>query len=163
MFHSRSLFVALLGLVFAGLVGAGPAAAQAVWHCSRAGQVAGQITPEAPTDGFQLASSNNASEAIGLSLIDLIDVYSGKTVLLSGRPLSACFMTGDGGLSGQALSALGLNWSSMQQMARQSAIVQSHLQWVADEAGMQACIAKHYPAVGYLSQSLASDRVVPCF
>lgn len=148
-------------LVLASLVGSGPAAAHAVWHCSRASQGSGQATPEA--DSFQLASSNVNSEAIGLSLMDLIDAYSGKTVYLNGRPLTACFMPLGTALSSQALSSLGLNWSSMQQMARKSAIVQSNLQWVTDEAGMLACIAKHYPAVGYLDEPKGNDQVVPCF
>lgn len=159
-----AVFVKPLGLtlVLAALMGSSPASADAVWHCSRAQQVSGLALPEAE-DNFQSASANPNADAIGISLMDLIDAYSGTTVSLGGRPLTACFMPGGTALSDQALSSLGLNWSVMQQMARKSAIVQSHLQLVTDEAAMLACVAKRFPAVGYLSEPTVNERVVPCF
>jgi hypothetical protein len=66
-------------------------------------------------------------------------------------------------LTVKALGALGLNASSMQLQARRSAIVQSHLWLVTDEANMQACIARHYPAVGYLSRETINTAVLPCY
>jgi hypothetical protein len=145
------------------LLGSGGAQADAVWHCSRAPVTVlenGSIPDE---DRFQLASVVPNMQAIGITLLDLIDAYSGQAILINGQRLSACFMPGNTPLSVQALDALGLKASTMQLQARKSAIVQSHLKMVNNEAEMLACIVRHYPAVGYLSRQTANEQVVPCF
>lgn len=160
MSHRYPRRAAGLLMVVASLLAA-PAMSSAVWHCSRAALMNESAPLEA--DSFQLSSASVNPQAIGISLGDLIDAYSGKTIQVNARALTACFMPGDTALSVQALGSLGLNASSLQQMARKSAIVQSSLQGVIDEAGMLACVAKGYPAVGYLSQPVTNERVVPCF
>lgn len=133
--------------------------AEVIWHCSRVPDVVGQ----SKTDTFQLASVGLNVDAIAISVMDLIDAYSNKPINVDGRPLTACFMPGESQHSAQALKSLGLKVSSMQLQARTSAIVQSKLRLVTGEAEMLSCISKNYPAVGYLSQPVNNERVVPCF
>lgn len=157
-----TLAAAIYGAAGVGTVLAqGPA--EAVWHCSRANTALSQNKAPANEDNFGLASSGAQGQAIGISLLDLIDVYSNKVVQVSGRPLTACFLPGNSPLSLAALNALGLKAANMQLQARKSAIVQSKLQMVTDEPAMLACIAQNYPAVGYLSQSTETDQVLSCF
>lgn len=139
------------------------AQADPVWHCSRVPDSVGLLEGEGENDHFQLASMGSNARAINITVTDLMDVYDGKAVLLNGRRLNACFMTAEAPLTVQALQSLGLNASTMQLQARKSAIVQSHLRLVSDEADMQACIARNFPAVGYLSREIGNERVVPCF
>lgn len=135
----------------------------AVWHCSRA-QDAAKVSSEVNTeDTFQLASSGMNPDAIGITLVDLLDAYSNKPVQISGRVITACFMPGETRLSEAALKSLGLNSSSMQQLARKSAIVQSNFHLVTSEDEMEVCIRKRYPAVGYLSKTMENDWITPCF
>lgn len=140
-----------------------PSQPEAIWHCSRMPDKVSQGEADEEGDSFQLASMGSNVRALGITLTDLIDVYESKPVLINGRRLNACFMPAEALLSVKALGALGLNASSMQLQARKSAIVQSHLRLVTDEADMQACIARHYPAVGYLSRETKSEQVLPCF
>lgn len=153
--------LALLWLI--GCLTSTTVAADAHWHCSRLPPTVGEAGTAPDEGSFQLASMGNRQLSIGITLTDLIEVYEGKPIWVSGRRLNACFMPGDSPLSQQALQSLGLNAALMQLQARKSAIVASHLHLVTDEAGMQACIAKNFPAVGYLSQEIGTEQVVPCF
>jgi len=157
----RRVCLYLLG--WACLLGAAGAQAGAVWHCSRAPEVVSENGSVPPEDSFQLASVVPNMRAIGITLLDLIDAYSGQAILINGQRLSACFMPGNTPLSKQALDALGLNASTMQLLARRSAIVQSHLKMVTDEAEMLSCIERNFPAVGYLSREAQTGEIVPCF
>lgn len=140
-----------------------PSQTEAIWHCSRLPDKVSRGEAGEEGDNFQLSSMGSNVRALGITLTDLIDVYESKPVLINGRRLHACFMPAEAPLSVKALGALGLNAANMQLQARKSAIVQSHLRLVTDEADMQACIARHYPAVGYLSRETHNEQVLPCF
>lgn len=159
----RCSLAALASLGLSLSLAASPAVGEARWHCSRQSEAVGQQEATEDMGIFHLAAMGNRSQSIGITLTDLIEVYEGKPIWVNGRRLNACFMPGDSPLSVQALQSLGLNSATMQLLARRSAIVQSHLQPVTDEASMQACLAKHFPAVGYLSRDTETDRFVPCF
>ena len=155
---------ALVALAFAVQAQVLPSAqAEPIWHCSRVPETVGLSDDEEDSQSFQLASMGSEMRAIGITLTDLIDVYEGKPVLLNGRRLNACFMPAETPLTVKALTSLGLNAASMQLQARKSAIVQSHLHMVTDEPAMQTCMAKNFPAVGYLSREAQTDRFLPCF
>jgi hypothetical protein len=115
------------------------------------------------SEQFSLASMSSAPDVIGVSIRDLIDIYSGVPVRVGALPLSACFMPGQDALSLAALQSLGLQPSAIQALARKSSIVQSNLHLVTDEQQMSACISRHFPAVGYLSKPVDTDKVLPCF
>jgi len=66
-------------------------------------------------------------------------------------------------LTSSALTSLGLQTATIQALARKSSIIQSHLFFVTNEKQMMACIAKNYPAVGYLEGPTSTDGVRPCF
>ena len=106
---------------------------------------------------------SSAPDVIGVSIRDLIDIYSGVPVRVGDLPLSACFMPGRNQLSLAALQSLGLQSTAIQALARKSAIVQSNLHLVTDEQQMQTCISRHFPAVGYLSQPVNTEKILPCF
>lgn len=143
---------------------ASPVFAQTVWHCSRMPTVDVMTDNRAaPGDLFTLAEQGGADDVIQISVRDLIDVYSGVNVRLSGVPLSACFMPVNNASTVKALRDLGLSADVLSALARKSAIAQSHLYRVTDEAEMKACIAQHQPAVGYLSQTHNTEQLAPCF
>jgi len=136
--------------------------ADAVWHCSRHGGASqGNVGDQA--NHFSIASMRSTEEVIGISIRDLMDVYSGAPVIVGGEALSACLMSGSDAVTAPALKSLGLQASAIQALARKSTIVQSHLYVVSDEKSMQACIAKHFPAVGYLSKPTETEHLTPCF
>jgi hypothetical protein len=110
-----------------------------------------------------LLSFNSSAEVIGVSISDLIDVYSGIPVRIGGMPLSACFMSGNDTLSKTALTSLGLQLSTIQALSKKSAIVQTNLHLVATEGQMVLCIEKHFPAVGYLNEPKETNKLQPCF
>jgi hypothetical protein len=160
----RALKLAL-GVVFgASLLTLGsPVWAEAVWHCSRIPVSLADSNHLDPGDVFTLAEHGVADDVIRISLRDLIDVYSGVSVRLSGVPLSACFMPVNDPATFKTLSALGLSADVLSALARKSAIAKSHLYRVSDEAEMQACISRHQPAVGYLMQAKTTEQLAPCF
>jgi hypothetical protein len=137
--------------------------ADSSWHCSRNTQdtLSSYKTPAA--DQFSIASVGSSTDVINVSIRDLIDLYSGTTVRISGVALSACFMPSNEALTSSALTALGLYPSTIQALSRRSSIVQSNLHLVSDEAQMLQCIEKHYPAVGYVSTTTQTEQVAPCF
>jgi hypothetical protein len=138
-------------------------ATEAVWHCSRLQEAVIGGGKLASDDIFHLASSGTNQDSIGITLVDLLDVYSNKPVQINGRAITACFMPGETPLSVTALKSLGLNAASMQQMSRHSAIVQGHFHPVATEGEMESCIRRRYPAVGYLSKVTENEWLTPCF
>lgn len=150
--------------VIASLFTVTAACAGPVWHCSRNdNNVSSEITTPAPEDQFSIASFNSSAESIGVSVQDLIDVYTGVTVRIGGLPLSACFLVGNNELTASALSSLGLNQNTIELLARRSSIVHNNLYHVHYEAQMGACIAKNFPAVGYLNQPTETNNFLPCF
>jgi hypothetical protein len=140
------------------------ALADPVWHCSRTSQTAElSVSIQPQEDSFSIASFNASTDTIGVSISDLIDIYSGISVRIGGLPLSACFMTGNQTVTTTALTSLGLQPTVIQALARKSAIVQSNLHAVATNKQMMSCIAQNFPAVGYLEEALTTDEVQPCF
>jgi hypothetical protein len=151
--------------ILAGLMALGlPVWADAVWHCSRTPlvDVATDNRPD-PGDLFTLAEQGVADDVILISVRDLIDVYSGVNVRLSGVPLSACFMPVNDPVTGKTLRALGLSADVLSALARKSAIAKSHLYRVTNEEEMKTCIARNQPAVGYLTQAQVTEKLAPCF
>lgn len=138
--------------------------ADPIWQCSRTQEQQAQSPHTSKADDqFSIASFGNSSDVIGVSIRDLIDIYSGTPVRIGGLPLSACFMLGDGTLSQTALTSLGLKSQTIQALARKSSIVQNNLFYVSNEEQMLSCIAKNFPAVGYLSAPTEDTNSLPCF
>ncbi len=131
---------------------------QAIWHCSKTS--AAEAPTSNPESSFGAGSEHGT---IAVTLDDLLAVYSGYPVRLSGQPLFACFIPGQEDLSESALATLGLNASAMQMLSRRSAIVQRNLKLVTDEAEMLQCMHRHAPSFGYLSQATVTEKVAPCF
>ena len=135
------------------------------WHCSKIKNLADQdksasISKESQ---FSIASLGGDADVIGISVRDLIDIYSGTTVSLGGVALSACLWRGEEPLTMSALQSLGLQPSVAQSLTRRSAIIQSNIHLVNDANQMLQCIADRYPAVGYLPNSVETEKVSPCF
>ena len=152
-----------LGVLFSFFALA-PVWAEAVWHCSRSGQgVVSESEPPNASETFSIASIGNANDTIGVSIRDLMDVYSAMDVRVSGLPLSACFFPSNDSLTNSAIKSLGLEPNVISALARKSAIAQSHLFRATDEAQMMRCISKNYPAVGYLSAEQTTEHIAPCF
>jgi hypothetical protein len=151
----RSILFSLLALSSAW--------ADPIWHCSRNVPEQNTMNSQAHSEEFSIASFNSSAEVIGVSISDLIDVYSGIPVRIGGMPLSACFMSGNDTLSKTALTSLGLQLSTIQALSKKSAIVQTNLHLVATEGQMVLCIEKHFPAVGYLNEPKETNKLQPCF
>ena len=132
---------------------------EAVWHCTR--NAVGESTPndDELDPGFDVSGNNT----IGVTLNDLIAVYSGYPLRVAGKPLFACFMPGDEALSLDALDSMGFNASALQILARRSAIVQRQLEIVTSEAQMLLCMERNAPAFGYLPGPVINTSVAPCF
>lgn len=153
-----------LSCVLALLLNATTVYADPVWHCSRnSNDSSTSIATPAQEDQFSIASFNSSADVIGVSVRDLIDVYTGTAVRIGGLPLSACFFVGNDELTVSALTSLGLNLKTIESLARKSSIVQSNLYHVHTEAQMGACISKNFPAVGYLNVPTETDNFLPCF
>ena len=158
MKHTKSY----LSSVLACLLATTSALATPVWHCSRnANQTASDTTAQA--DQFSIASFNSSADVIGVSVRDLIDVYSGTPVYVGRAMLSACFLVGNEPLTQEALLSLGIKPNAIEALSRKSAIVSSNLYYVRDESQMSACIAKNFPAVGYASKPIETPYLLPCF
>ena len=155
------IFLAIAWLCASALMTGEASAAestQAIWHCSKTSAT------QTPTSNPELSFGAGAEHGtIAVTLDDLLAVYSGYPVRLSGQPLFACFMPGQEDLSESALASLGLNASAMQMLSRRSAIVQRNLKLVTDEAEMLQCMNRHAPSFGYLSQATVTEKVAPCF
>jgi hypothetical protein len=138
-------------------------AVQAHWHCSKhpASNEFELVKADLKEGFFDL--TQGAPFTVGVSLSDLIDVYKGRRVLMGSRQLTACFIGGQHALNHSAHERVGLQWASLQQSQRRSAIDFSHVRMVQSESEMLQCIASYYPAVGYLSQPTVTVAVAPCF
>ena len=133
--------------------------AEPVWHCSRS-----DVQIADASDNFTLAALNFEREVIRLSLRDLYAVYQGIPVKLSGGvPLSACIAGHDMPLTAAALNSIGAKPAVVKALATSNQTFTNNLHIVQDEQSMQACIAKHHPAIGYLSQAKHTEAVGPCF
>jgi hypothetical protein len=136
------------------------------WHCSKhPGQMEFDLATASPgqeaDDLFDLTPTHTG--AVGLSLPDLMDAYSGRPVQMGSQQLTACFMVGQTPLNQSAQERVGMQWPALQQQQRRSSVRSSHVRMVQSEAEMLQCIANHYPAVGYLSQPTNTSSVGPCF
>jgi hypothetical protein len=144
---------------FSILVSYQSAFAEPVWHCSRS-----DVQIADASDDFTLASLALEREVIRISLRDLFSVYQGSPVKMTGSlPLSACVISDDSHLSVTALQSIGIQLAMIKAISSPHAILKSHVYTIRDEAEMQTCIAKHHPAVGYLSKATQTEAVGPCF
>lgn len=142
-------------------------AADPIWTCSK---TVTQKTSDAP-DGLIQTLTPRAPESLDLSdtttiailPVDLFLVYSGETVLLGTKPLSACHLDRNHPLTEQAMSTLDLTSSSQSALTSSDSIVHSKIYPVRTIAQMKACIAKHHPAIGYLNEVVETDQIGPCF
>lgn len=134
-----------------------------LWHCSKNSVESPEQENIQQEAMFSIAGLGGRSDVIGVSLRDLIDVYSGQPVRVGGRPLTACFYPSQHPATSSAMKSLGIQTGAIQSMARGSSIVQSNLKMVNDEKQMITCIGKNFPAVGYLLQETDSERVSTCF
>jgi hypothetical protein len=148
----------LLGLCLSSTLLSVAAQAEPVWHCSRTGvQVADA------GDNFTLAALDAEREVMRISLRDLYSAYQGHTVKASGLTVSACLMAGNHPTTQAAMQSIGADARVLEKMSRKSALVQSHVFVVQNEQDMQACMSKHYPAIGYLPQATHTEAIGPCF
>lgn len=144
------------------------AQAQSVWHCSRAIDLNSVGVDQAHDsarneDVFQIASMSAHIGMIGVALRDIIDVYSGFSVRIGDKPLTACFNNDHSPTSKAALDSLGLNTHTMTALGRKSSIIRSQLMWVSNEGAMMHCIADNFPAVGYFPSIQETADIGPCF
>lgn len=138
--------------------------AGSVFHCSRNSEnSASNYHAPSQENQFSIASVSSAADVINISIRDLIDLYSGHPVHISGKPLSACFMPSNEALTSNALKELGLRVTTIQALSRKNSIVQTNLHLVTDEKQMLQCIGKYFPAVGYASEMTVTELLAPCF
>jgi hypothetical protein len=102
-------------------------------------------------------------DTIGVTLTDLVNVYSGKDVRIGNMPLMGCFMPGQDDLSKDILQSLDLKPYVLQKLSVKSTIVLGQLVSVTDEEQMQSCLSAHFPSFGYLSSEVISEKFAPCF
>ena len=141
----------------------GTALADSSWHCSRNKQDTLPSYKTAKEGRFSIASVGRCSGCDQCLFRDLIDLYSGTTVRISGVTLSACFMPSNEVLTSSASTELGLYPSTIQALSCGSSIEQSNLDLVSDEAQMLQCITKHVTAVGYVSTKTQTELLALCF
>lgn len=154
-----SLFKNKFFFLFSAALMHSPVWADPVWHCSRS-----DVQIADASDNFTLAALTFEREVIRLSLKDLYAVYQGTPVKLNGGlPLSACIARHDSSLTAAALNSIGAKPAVVKALASSNQVQTSHLHIVQDEASMLACIVKHHPAIGYLSQATHTEALGPCF
>ncbi len=138
-------------------------AADPIWHCSRS------IAEDAPSTQGKAKTSEvlsfdlSESTTIEILPIDLFQIYSGGTVLFGSKPLAACFLDRNHVLTEQAMNMLDIDPSSLNSLAMIDSIVQSKIYPTRNLEQMKTCIAKHHPALGYLSEVVETDLIGPCF
>lgn len=134
--------------------------AEPVWHCSR-----GAIKIADISDDFTLASLSQNREVIRIALQDLTTVYQDKTVKMSGGlTLSACIIQGSPtNLTQTAMTSIGGQNMATEMHTQTNPIKKKQVFAVGSEQDMLACIAKHHPAVGYLSSTTHAENAGPCF
>lgn len=134
-----------------------------VWHCSKSPDQLTEDEEDVQAGQFGIAAAGQEMGVIQVSLQDIYDVFSGANVRVSGVSLSACFNLDDTPTTQAALRSLGMETNTLQRLVKRANIVQSHVYSVRSDESMASCIEKHHPAIGYLSSSIKSDRVGPCF
>lgn len=154
----KSRSSSLLGIAALAFLWSLSAQADPVWHCSRTGvQVADA------GDNFTLAALDTEREVMRISLRDLYSAYQGKTVKASGLTVSACLIAGNHPMTKAAMRSIGADAQVLEKMSQKSALVQSNVYVVHNEQDMQACMTKHFPAIGYLPQATHTEAIGPCF
>jgi hypothetical protein len=141
------------------------AQSEAIWHCSRSIETAPTENASSKDDISSDLISFDESEkrTIEIQIIDLFQVYSGGTVSMGIKPLSACFLDRGNPLTMNAMVMLDIDPSSLASLANTDSIVKSKVIPSRNEAQMESCIAKNHPAIGYLSQVIETDHIGPCF
>jgi hypothetical protein len=138
-------------------------AADPIWHCSRS------VSDDAPSiqdktkTNEALSFDLSESTTIEIMPIDLFQIYSGGTVLFGSKPLAACFLDRNNVLTEQAMSMLDIDPTSLNSLSMIDSIVQSKIYPTRNLEQMKTCIAKHHPALGYLSEVVETDLIGPCF
>lgn len=158
--HSITVFILYAAIVLTQM----QSYAQPVWHCSRNKHAGSTDLASDQGSGvpavFELSSAN---DTLVLALPDLHSAYSGHPVKIDNKPLAACFLNNGNLVHVQAMQQIGVNPAVPASLAKKTAIVNSYLFAVNDEAGMLLCIDRHYPAIGYLPKPTQTDEVAPCF
>jgi hypothetical protein len=123
------------------------------------------VTDQAHADGDLFYLTSAYAGVIALSLLDLYDAFSGtRSVFIGPQRLSACVtLDSTSPLNVAAADSVGVQPHVLQQLAKRSAISQSFIRIVRSEQEVQACIARHHPAVGYLSEEVVTEKIAPCF
>lgn len=138
-------------------------ASDPIWHCSRSVSADASNTQDKPKGNDALSFDLSESTTIEILPIDLFQIYSGGTVLFGSKPLAACFLDRNHVLTEQAMSMLDIEPSSLNSLAMIDSIVQSKIYPTRNLEQMKSCIAKHHPALGYLSEVVETDLIGPCF
>ena len=126
------------------------------WTCSRSAPVGAPKSKD--TMSFDLSESTT----IEIALMDLFQIYSGGTVLMGSKPLSACYIE-NSKLTESAMREVDGDSSTLNELAASDGTTQSKILSVRSEEQMKMCIAKNHPAVGYLSGVVETDEIGPCF
>lgn len=141
------------------------AKSEAIWHCSRS--IEAEPTQDSSSKNTASGDLTNFDESerltIEIQIIDLFQAYSGGTISMGIKPLSACFLDRGNPLTRNAMGMLDIDPSSLASLANTDSIVQSKVIPTRNEAQMESCIAKNHPAIGYLSQVIETDQIGPCF
>lgn len=154
-------FISSLLLTLCAATTSTNASAETVWHCSRTPNSV--FEDSVVSDQFGIASNGVNKDVIQVSLQDIYDIFSGTPVRISGVSLSACFVSDDSKLSQDAIRSLGLESTTLQRLIKRANIVQSRVYAVQNETNIPSCIAKHYPAIGYMSHPQKTAEIAPCF
>jgi hypothetical protein len=135
----------------------------AIWYCSRLKLDGRIVTSSSDAENFfELASFSDEPGVISISVGDLLNAYTGVPVQLGKMKLTACFID-DENLTQAALDSLGMSAVASAELAKETSIVHNHLIKVSSEKQMLKCIARHFPAVGYLGHFIENEESAPCF
>jgi hypothetical protein len=141
------------------------ATADPVWHCSRSiepSEINADLNSSEPKENIA-SFDDSERRTIGIQIIDLFNVYSGGTVSMGPKPLSACFLDRGNPLTAVAMSSLDIDPTSLSALSSSDAIVKSKVIPTRNEVQMESCIANNHPAIGYLPEVVESDLIGPCF
>lgn len=141
------------------------AQSEAIWHCSRSidDNLTQDLSPQDKNLNKPISFDESEKRTIEIQLIDLFQAYSGGTVSMGLKPLSACFLDRGSPLTRNAMGMLDIDPSSLDSLANTDSIVKSKVIPTRNETQMETCIAKNHPAIGYLSQVIETDQIGPCF
>jgi hypothetical protein len=141
------------------------AQSEAIWHCSRSIDAEEIQDSSSINESFNNLASFDESDrrTIEIQIIDLFQIYSGGTVSMGIKSLSACFLDRGNPLTTNAMGMLDIDPSSLTSLTNTDSIVKSQIIPTRNEAQMESCIAKNHPAIGYLSQVIETEQIGPCF